>query len=304
MHLDPDLGVCPPDLALTSMCLNDTSWITTPPGWRTRLAVSYRRANVAYTWADGKVVNATFPDDEIETPPLRASDVRRAFDYLLRPLNTSSVIGQAFAEFGMGAGTPMTPLYVAMYFYEFGDLSKAAESAQRRVMTALQSLVSIPIHYCQAGSAAQVVGLSNSSIPLVDFISTMLPTVQPDSRIMPVTQSYAIAVGHDSLVAFAVINGFILWLCFVVLALSSCAAISLRDAKSLPTLWRDTANRIVDLESGQIAEESRHELANKNLEEKLATTRRWWVAYDGTLAPSDRKRSVQESDPETGWSRD
>jgi hypothetical protein len=279
VHLDPELAVCPPDLTHTLKCLNDTSWLTTP-GWRTKLAVSYRRANVAYTWADGNALEATFPDNETETPPLLASDVRRTFDYLLRPINTSSKIGQAFATFGLGSGRPITPLYVATYFYEYGDLSKASESGQRRVMTALQSLVSIPIHYCQAASAYQVVGLgSNSSIPLVDFISRMLPKIQPDTRITPATESFAIAVGLDALVPFAAINGFALLLCCAVLAVSSCSCTvdSLRDARSLPTLWRDTTNQIADRENEPVAEKDRQALADSSLREKLSMTRDWRV---------------------------
>jgi hypothetical protein len=93
--------------------LNDSSRVTTP-GWRTKLAVSYRRADVDYTWADGNVLNATVPGDDIQTPPLAVSDVRTALDYFLRPWNASSAIGAAFEHFGLGSGTPMTPLYVAM----------------------------------------------------------------------------------------------------------------------------------------------------------------------------------------------
>jgi hypothetical protein len=175
---------------------------------------------------------------------------------------------------------PMTALYVAMYFYEFGDLSKASESGQRRVMTALQSFVSIPIHYCQAGSASQVVGLSNSSIPLINQIAAILPSVSPDSRVTPVAQGYAITVGPDSLVAFAAINGFTLCLCFLVLSMSYCTVKKLRDATSLPTLWRDTANKITDLERGRLVEDrSRQQLAHEDLGTKLSTTRAWKVTY-------------------------
>jgi hypothetical protein len=175
---------------------------------------------------------------------------------------------------------PMTPLYVAMYFYEFGDLSKASESGQRRVMTAMQSLVSIPIYYCQAGRASQVVGLSNSPIPLVNQIAAMLPSVSPDSRVVPVAQSYAIAVGRAGLVAFAAINGLALCLCFLILAMSCYTVSNLRDATSLPTLWRDTANKIKGLERSQPVEDrSRHQLDCEDLGTKLSATRAWQVTY-------------------------
>lgn len=232
-----------------------------------------------YTWADGKVLNATFPDEDIQAPQILASDVHTAFDYFLRPGNASSEIGAAFADLGLGSGTPMTPLYVAMYFYEFGGLSKASESGKRSVQTALQSLVSIPIHTCQAGSASQVVGLSNITIPLANYIEAMLPSVSPDSRVMPVARSYAITVGRDALVAFAAINGIALCLCFLVLAMSYFTVKNLRDATSLPTLWRDTRNKIEGLEQQPVADESPHQLADEELGDKLSRTRDWKVSY-------------------------
>src|ERR1700744_1590832 len=100
-------------------------------------------------------------------------------------------------------------------FRKFGDLSKTSERGQRRIMTALQSFVSIPIHHCRAGSALQVVGLSNSSIPLIGQIAKMSPSVSPDPRITPVAQGYAITVGRHSLVAFVAINGVALCLCIL-----------------------------------------------------------------------------------------
>lgn len=159
----------------------------------------------------------------------------------------------------------------------FGDLSKPSESGKRRMQTALQSLVSTLIHNCQAGSASQPLGLSNDVIPLAGYIATMLPSVLPDARVALVARSHAIAVGCDALVAFAAVSGAALCLCFVVLAVSYLAVRGLRDATSLPALWRDTANASVD--ERLVEDGSRHRLVDESLGNKRSTARDWRVTY-------------------------
>ena len=198
----------------------------------------------------------------------------------MRPLNTSTDLGKAFTKVGLGSNKPITPFYVAMYFFEYGNLPKASEGGQRRVMTAFQSLLSIPIYYCQRVSAYQVKGLgSDTAFPLVDFVMSKLPIVQPDTRIVPAKMSYSVSLTLRTLIPFCVIGGITLLLCFIALALSSrnYARNSMSDAESFYLLAHDTKIQIVNEENVPVTEEDRHRIASWSTKEKLRKAGTWRV---------------------------
>jgi hypothetical protein len=198
----------------------------------------------------------------------------------MRPLNTSTDLGKAFTKVGLGSNRPITPFYVAMYFFEYGNLAKASEGGQRRVMTAFQSLLSIPIYYCQAVSAYQVKGLgSNIAFPLVDFVLSKLPGVQPDTRIVPAKMSYSVTLTLRALIPFTVIGGITLLLCFMALTLSSrnYARNSMSDAETFYLLAHDTKIQIVDEEDVPVTEEDRRRIASWSTKEKLCEAGTWRV---------------------------
>jgi hypothetical protein len=272
------LALCPPEIASNSSCLNDTSWLTLP-GWRTNLTTSYRRATIAYTWTDDSVLSYTFSDATADPAPIDASDLLQAFDKVMMPVDDSSALGQALSMIGLGSNKPVMPFYVCWYFQEFGDLAKASESAQRRAMTAFQSLLSIPIYHCQVREFQEISSLKFNNIPIGQLISSLLLKAQADTLIVPAKMNHSIAVGLSSLIPFIVIGGVTLLLCFITLFLSSCTSAGRRakDTTAFPTIDHRILHQLQYESGGQVTEKNCQNLQSRSEREKLREVATWRV---------------------------
>jgi hypothetical protein len=270
-----ELIACPPPIAANSGCLRDKSWVT-QPGWRTKLTVSHRPATVAYTWRDGRVWSSTFSNDTVDPAPIPASELLLAFNYIMSPINSSTRFGQAYTKMGLASNQTALPFYIYSYFVEYGELGKASDSGQRRVMDAFQSLLAIPIHYSQAITLYQVKGLA---FPFLQSLLLEIPDIQPDTPIVPARRSYAITVNLRGLIPFIIIEGIALLLCFAALIVTSCipAGNPVIDRTSYPLIHDLTSIQVTDGDGEEVTIEDRQRLAHLSEEKKVLGVERWKV---------------------------
>jgi hypothetical protein len=272
-----ELIACPPPIAANSGCLNDKSWVT-QPGWRTKLTVSHRPATVAYTWRDGKVWSSIFSDATVDPAPVPAPQLLLAFNYIMRPINSSTSFGQVYTEMGLVSNQTALPFYIYSYFVEYGELGKASYSGQRRVMDAFQSLLAIPIHYSQAITLYQLKGLgSHIPFPFLQSLLSKIPDIQPDTPIIPARRSYAIAVNLRGLIPFIVIEGIALLLCFAALIVTSCipAGKPVMDRTSYPSILDLTGIQVTSSDGDVVTIEDRQRLARLSEEKKVLGVEGW-----------------------------
>jgi len=206
-----------------------------------------QHADIAYNGLNGTILSHHFLDTP-EVVNISSFDLLQAFKTLLGP--TKNITDPTYlgylSDLGLANNVPAAPLAIWQYFEGLKELQVTDPQTTRRAITGLQSLTTIPIYHCQPKDFAELrkllLGLAaNSSKPdiqkLGQSIVDLLPDVEPHVAIYPTLMRYKLQVGFQSLLAYVIIAGLTLALCFAAQLVSSLTepGRKVRDISSIPT---------------------------------------------------------------------
>jgi len=242
-----------------------------------------QHANIAYNGLNGTILSHHFVDTP-EAVNISSFDLLQAFKTLLGPtknINNPTYLGY-LSYLGLANNTPVAPLSIWQYFEGLKVLQVTDPQTTRRAITGLQSLTTIPIYHCQPKDFAELrkllLGLAaNSSNPgtqkLGQSIVDLFPDIEPNVDIYPTLMRYNLQVGFPSLLAYAIIAGFTLALCFAAQLVSSLTGPGrkVRDISSIPTRNMLTDFEIIKDAAGERVpvEKFSAEMSKKSEQEKL-----------------------------------
>jgi len=131
---------------------------------------------------------------------------------------------QVLSMMGLGAGDFLFPGLVSWFLNSVTTIAIENPAAATRGVNALQSLLAIPIYWCQTGMLERD---SMVSLPGGDLLKNpdtlnITADVLRGSSIFLAVQQNEIAVGSATLIAYFSLSTFALTLCFVVLSIGMC----------------------------------------------------------------------------------
>lgn len=223
---------CPYFGTTSQSCDSDTSWQSLP-GWTTSLNATFRRASIAYSRLNGTILTHRFTEEPERAAPISSVDILQAWDNFLGVGNVADSSTQnILSMLGLGGGGLLFPGLVSWFLNGISAVSLENPAADTRGVNALQSLLAIPLYWCQTGMAERN---SMVSLPSGDLLANtgalnITDDVRRSSKISLAVHRNEIAVSTATLTAYVSLSAFALILCFMVLCIGMCA----RNVKSIP----------------------------------------------------------------------
>lgn len=213
------LTLCPKSLAGNLSCLNNATW-PLEGGWGTILSTYSRPADVVYNGLNGTIMSHKFPNTTLTPVNINAPQLLQVFNILFNPSNPNTTYGSILAQLGIISNRPTEPLTIWQYFQGLAKIND--RRAKRRAMIGLQSLLAIPIYYCQA---KELIDLRRLLLEQIDNsvlyrtlrvdIANLFHVVEPDTDIYPALMRFTLRIGHSSLLAYIVLAGCALSVCII-----------------------------------------------------------------------------------------
>ncbi|OAL34938.1 hypothetical protein AYO20_05899 [Fonsecaea nubica] len=204
---------------LTGSCGKESTWNSTP-AWTTRLSSTFRQAKIAYSRLNGTIISHEFSTLPETVAPLQSADLLGAWDNFLGLANSTDLTTSTTLEIlGLGAGKFMFPAMIASMLNSITELSPHSPALQTRAVNALQALLAIPVYFCQTGYIErQAVSELPSNILLTNYDNINLPAgLKRNSPVYFTVSRNQIVVGLASVIAYVILSGFVLILCFLAL---------------------------------------------------------------------------------------
>ncbi|KIW75121.1 hypothetical protein Z517_11893 [Fonsecaea pedrosoi CBS 271.37] len=204
---------------LTGSCGKESTWNSTP-AWTTRLSSTFRQAKIAYSRLNGTIISHDFSTLPETVAPLRSADLLEAWDNFLGLASSTDLTTSTTLEIlGLGAGKFMFPAMIASMLNSITELSPHSPALQTRAVNALQALLAIPVYFCQTGYIErQAVSELPSNILLTNYDNINLPPgLKRNSPVYFTVSRNQIVVGLASVIAYVILSGFVLILCFLAL---------------------------------------------------------------------------------------
>ncbi|PGH18383.1 hypothetical protein AJ79_00450 [Helicocarpus griseus UAMH5409] len=218
------ITVCPKEISSVLGCLSDMSW-TKDPGFSTSLKTQHRRATVAYSRINGTILKHAFTETAPTLDvPVPAPDLLESFDIALKSKNSESPFAVALAYLGVGNNTATLPIYAWWYFRGVYDLAKQDLAARRRAINGLQSLLAVALYHCQDKGFSELreLGYAGDTAAGQAILNTFpAATRDTEAPIYPAKLRYNLSIGRRTLIAYIVLGGTTLLLCFAALGLSA-----------------------------------------------------------------------------------
>jgi hypothetical protein len=129
---------------------------------------------------------------------------------------------------------------IAAHMYRISELMPLTPEARIKGVNAIQSLLALTLYYCQNGVMSQtILGADQTKLrprPLDTYKVGVFEKQNPAQATVALAEiQYRIRVGRATLIAYIVISGITLLICFVVLVVGSVLELVKFDAE--PTLW-------------------------------------------------------------------
>ena len=213
---------CPFADPLSQSCDKDTSWQSSP-GWTTSLNSTFRHASLAYSRLNGTILAHSFTDEPATIAPVNSAEILQAWDNFLGVNAADDVIGQALSMFGSGSGDFLFPGMVGSFLNSISAIAIENPAADTRGVNALQSLLAIPLYWCQTGFIER---LAMSSLPSSAFLANadslnIAEGIERGAQIFLVVLGNEIVVSRATLVAYVLLSSLTLILCCVALSIGS-----------------------------------------------------------------------------------
>ncbi|KAH8590742.1 hypothetical protein B0O99DRAFT_300340 [Bisporella sp. PMI_857] len=215
-ELEARLVTCPGPIASRLMCLNDTSWFHNVD-WTVKMSAFFQNSTVAYSRTNATILWHSFTDGPRIPVDLSALQILEAYDHLL--LDTTTLLHKNGTDLPLFSGSTF-PTYLWMSMPNFSGQHAINPATSSGVFSALQSLLAIPLYYCQTGMARRLVptsldGKSVSNPDLSALLEVLSPLPERSSPTSFAYHRYEIVVGSPTLVAYIVLSGAALLACSI-----------------------------------------------------------------------------------------
>ncbi|KIW67244.1 hypothetical protein PV04_06509 [Phialophora macrospora] len=200
----------------TGSCHQASAWNSTP-SWTTSLSSTFRQAQIAYSRLNGTIISHEFADVPERVAPLNSLDLLQAWDNFLGLGNdTDSTTASVVSILGLGAGKFLFPAMIGSMLNSITELSEENPALQDRAVNALQALLAIPIYFCQPGYLERTaVSSLPSNILYTSYNDVILPEgLERDTAVFFAVTRNQINVGPATVIAYVVLTGIVLILCF------------------------------------------------------------------------------------------
>ncbi|KAF1967526.1 hypothetical protein BU23DRAFT_559316 [Bimuria novae-zelandiae CBS 107.79] len=209
---------CPADVASLFQCHDSRSWLKNQ-GFSTSLHSWYRSAEVAYSRVNDSILTHSFEGSPPQTPAsIPAAELLTAFILVFKSSNQASPFANALTLLGVGNNTAATPIYAWWYFHGASRLANADATSRRRGISGLQSMLGLAIYHCQPKAFGEIRDLGYDNTTSVGkAILASFPTGVQGTPVFPAALRYIIVIDYATLIAYIVLGGATLILCFAVL---------------------------------------------------------------------------------------
>ncbi|KAF2786287.1 hypothetical protein K505DRAFT_380369 [Melanomma pulvis-pyrius CBS 109.77] len=223
---------CPVSLMIAGNCTQDNSWHSSP-GFTTAMKASFVTASVSYDRGNGQVLSHEIESD---TRPVsfKASELLAAMAIILNA--TATPTNLTISNPILGSPSNFFGRMVAGQMYRIGKLMNSNPLARLKGVNAIQSLLGITIFYCQNGVLGQtILAYAPNAISTQNYQVGAFEKQQNSSLVALAETRYRIEVGRATLIAYTVLGGVTLLICFLTLAVGSILELVKLDAE--PTLF-------------------------------------------------------------------
>jgi hypothetical protein len=203
------------------------------------MAIFFQNSAVAYSRSNGTIIWHSFKETPAIPLNLSSSQILEAYDHLL--LDTTTLLNDGSTSLPLFSGTSF-PTFLWMVEPEFSNQSAIDPGTSIEVYSTLQSLLAIPMYYCQNGIVRRllpgVMDAKSVSNPGLSLLFSLLS--EPPERSSPGSfayHRYEVTVSFGTLIAYIVLSGTTLLACSVVLVVMSLSSHVGRGGR-LPRLSR------------------------------------------------------------------
>ena len=217
-----DIVQCPVKTAINQQCASNTTWHSSP-GWSTILKTSFRNASISFSRSNGTILSHTFPASNETPAPINATDLFRAYDSFFGATGNDPTLELLTSLTGASAG-PLFVKYVWSILNLHARIAISNPAIATRNVNALHNLLTVPLYLCQVSTTAfdsikayfddDDNGNGNGPLPVI--INPERSTV-----VSLATLRYELVVARGTFIAYVVLTGLALALCFVALAVGS-----------------------------------------------------------------------------------
>jgi hypothetical protein len=227
--IQASLTACPDQLVNAGRCHHDESWLTSP-GWTTSLKASFVNATVVYGRRFGIILSLDPHTTQIPVI-ISAADLLNVLKIFLETAPSST---QGLSSSILGQPTHMFGRLVAGHMVRLSKLVSKSPEIRVRAVNSLQSLMAMALYYSQPGMLSQAVlpvsGNTTAAQNKLAFGQT-----PPNSILAMAETRYHISVGYGTLIAYIVLGGVALTICFLTLFVGTISELLRHDAE--PTLY-------------------------------------------------------------------
>jgi hypothetical protein len=221
------------------MCLNDTSWYQNVD-WTVKMSVFFQNSAVAYSRSNGTILWHSFADHPSLPVNLSALQILEAYDHLL--LDTTKLLHDNSTDLPLFSGSTF-PTFLWMSMPKFGGQHAINPATSNGVFSALQSLLAIPLFYCQSGVARRLIpttmdGKSISNSDLSPLFAVLSPLPERSSPASFAYHRYEILVSRPTLIAYVALSGAALLACSVAQVVITVSAKRTGRGSRMPHLSR------------------------------------------------------------------
>ncbi|KAK5652399.1 hypothetical protein OQA88_10591 [Cercophora sp. LCS_1] len=202
---------CPDTTAFQSSCLNTTLWHQ-DPGWVIQMSASFRHASVAYSRINGTILWHSFNESKPEVPAeVDAADILKVYDNLL--FDTTKLGRKKDDDLPLFSSSSFaTLLYLSIP--EFTVENARNPRIARDWFTTMQTLLAMPLYYCQPGMLRRLVPLRFPGVTLESNLDRMLsPLPERTTTTSFAYQRFETVADHGTLIAYVVLSGVALLFC-------------------------------------------------------------------------------------------
>lgn len=211
------LVTCPSHIAATLSCENNTSWWDNV-NWTIKMTAAFQQADVAYSRSNGTIVwHSLSASTPAEPTNITGSQILQAYDALF--LDTTKLQHQNGTPLPLFSGSSF-PAFLWMVSPELNGETVTNPATRSGMFAELQSLLSLPVYYCQSGFARRLISAlldekaARADSPAIDPLLAALSPLPPrNSPAAFVRYRFDAVASRATLVAYAVIGGVAVLAC-------------------------------------------------------------------------------------------
>lgn len=219
------------------MCLNDTSW-NYNVDWTAKMSVFFQNSAVAYSRSNGTILWHSFAATPAIPVNISSSQILEAYDNWL--FDTTTLLHKN------GTALPLfSSSTVAFWLWatepEFNGQNAVNPAESNGIFAILQSLLVMPLYYCQNGMMMRLIQgnfKSFSNPDLAGLHSLLSATPERSSPASFANYRYESIVSYPSIIAYIVLSGIAVLACSVALVVIKVYADRTSQGRGMPRLSR------------------------------------------------------------------